>query len=148
MVSSVEIRLAVPSEYMRLAEIHVLARYDMAYLPHIHSFASVERWMRDTVLPSQEVLVADPDGAAIAYAWLHEGYLRGLYVHPSYQRRGIGAALLSEVKKIAAGEFQLWVFEANQGAIRFYHRHGARSVRVTDGSGNEERLPDRLMSFG
>ena len=144
---SFKIRRAVPSEYRRLAELHVLARYDMAYLPYVHSFLSVEIWMRDTVVPSQEVLVAETDGVAVAYAWLHDGYLRGLYVHPSYQRRGIGAALLSEIKKHAAGEFQLWVFEANEGAIRFYHRHGAQIVQKTDGSGNEESLPDRLMSF-
>jgi len=142
-----QIRKVVASDYRRLAEIHVLARYDMAYLPHVHSFASVEKWMRDTVVPSQEVLVADADGAAVAYAWLHDSWLRGLYVHPCYQRRGIGSALLSEIKKQAAGEFHLWVFEANVDAIRFYERHGALFVRKTDGSGNEERLPDRLMSF-
>ncbi len=147
MVSSFQIRLAFPSEYRRLAEIHVLARYDMSYLPHVHSFSGVERWMREIVLPSREAWVAESDGAAVAYTWLHEGFLRALYVHPSYQRRGIGAELLSEVKKSAGGGFHLWLFEANDGAIRFYERHGAKLVRKTDGSGNEERLPDRLMSF-
>jgi GNAT superfamily N-acetyltransferase len=142
-----QIRKASPGDYRRLAELHVLARYDMAYLPHVHSFASVENWMRETVLPMQHVWVAEVDGAAVAYAWLHEGLLRALYVHPSYQRRGIGTALLSEVKKAASDGFHLWVFEANEGAIRFYERHGAKLVQKTDGSGNEEKLPDRLMSF-
>jgi putative acetyltransferase len=119
----------------------------MTYLPHIHSFISVEGWMREIVVPSQTVWVAECDGAAVAYAWLHEGFLRALYVHPSYQRRGTGTELLSKVKKIASGGFNLWVLEANEGAIRFYERHGAKLVRMTDGSGNEERLPDRLMSF-
>jgi GNAT superfamily N-acetyltransferase len=142
-----QIRSALPGEYGRLAEIHVLARYDMTYLPHVHSFASIERWLRDIVLPSGGVWVAEADGAAVAYAWLHDGFLRAFYVHPSYQRRGIGSALLAAVKKDAARGFLLWVFEANAGAIRFYERHGAKLVRRTDGSGNEERLPDRLMSF-
>jgi ribosomal protein S18 acetylase RimI-like enzyme len=117
----------------------------MAYLPHVHSFVSVERWITAMVLPSQTAWVAETDGVVVAYAWLHEGFLRALYVHPSYQRRGIGARLLSEIKKIAADGFDLWVFEANDGAIRFYERHGAKLVRKTDGSGNEEKLPDRLM---
>jgi GNAT superfamily N-acetyltransferase len=92
-------------------------------------------------------LVAESDGGAVAYAWLRDGFLGALYVHPSYQRRGIGGQLLSAVKQRADGGFDLWVFEANTGAIRFYERHGATSVRTTDGSGNEERLPDRLMRF-
>ena len=147
MVSSVQIRRARPGEGRRLAEIHVLARCDMAYLPHVHSFASVEGWMSKVVVPSREALVAETDGAVVAYAWLHEGLLRALYVHPSHQRRGIGARLLAEIGAIAADGFELWVFEANDGAIRFYERHGAKFVRKTDGSGNEEKLPDRLMRF-
>jgi GNAT superfamily N-acetyltransferase len=148
MVSSLQIRRALPSEYRRLAEIHVIARYDMTYLPHVHSFTSVEKWMREIVLPSQEALVAETDGTVVAYAWLHEGFLRALYVHPSYQRRGIGSELLAEIRKTAPGGFSLWVFEANEGAIRFYEIHGAKFVRKTDGSANQEKLPDRLMSFG
>jgi ribosomal protein S18 acetylase RimI-like enzyme len=147
MANSAHIRPALPSEHRRLAEIHVLARYDMTYLPHVHSFTSTDKWMSAIVLPSQTVLVAEVDGAAAAYAWLHDGFLHALYVHPSYQSRGIGTALLGEIKKIASAGFDLWVFEANEGAIRFYERHGAKTVRKTDGSGNEERLPDRLMSF-
>jgi GNAT superfamily N-acetyltransferase len=143
-----QIRRAIAGEHRRLAEIHVLARYDMAYLPRVHSFSSTENWMRKVVVPSNGVWVAEIDGAAVAYAWLHEGFLHGLYVHPSYQRQGVGGRLLSVVCESAAGGFHLWVFEANEGAIRFYARHGARLVRKTDGSGNEEQLPDRLMSFG
>jgi hypothetical protein len=50
-----QIRQASPGDYRRLAELHVLARYDMAYLPHVHSFTLVEKWMRETVLPRQHV---------------------------------------------------------------------------------------------
>jgi GNAT superfamily N-acetyltransferase len=119
----------------------------MAYLPYVHSFSSVEKWIRDIVLPSHGVWLAEADGAAVAYSWLHEGYLRGLYVHPSYQRQGIGGRLLSKIRETAGGGFQFWVFEANEGAIRFYERHGAKLMGKTDGSANEEKLPDRLMAF-
>jgi GNAT superfamily N-acetyltransferase len=143
-----QIRHASPDEYGRLAELHVLARYDMGYLPHVHSFASVVKWMRETVLPRQQVWVAEVDGDVLGYASLHDGFLTNLYVHPSHQRDGIGAALLTEVKKCAPDGFELWVFEANRDAIRFYEKHGARTIRMTDGSQNQERLPDRLMCWG
>jgi ribosomal protein S18 acetylase RimI-like enzyme len=120
----------------------------MAYLPHVHSFTSVETWMREAVVPRQHVWVAELDGAVVGYASLHDGFLTNLYVHPSHQRDGIGAALLTEVKKSAPDGFRFWVFEANEAAIRFYERHGARTVRKTDGSQNQEKLPDRLMCLG
>ena len=104
--------------------------------------------MRETVLPrhasgSQRLMVR-----SVGYASLGDGFLTNLYVHPRHQRSGIGAALFAEVKKFASDGFEFWVFEANRGAIRFYERHGARTVRITDGSQNDERLPDRLMCFG
>ena len=142
------IRPASAGDFRRLAELHILARYDMVYLPHVHSFVSVERWMRESVIPRQQVWVAEIDGALVGYASLCDGFLTNLYVHPSHQRRGIGAALLNEVKSATPDGFRFWVFEANQAAIRFYERHGARTVRMTDGSKNEERLPDRLMCWG
>ena len=37
---------------------------------------------------------------------------------------------------------QLWTFQANAPAQRFYERHGFHEVERTDGAGNEERSPD------
>ncbi|MDP9464580.1 MAG: GNAT family N-acetyltransferase, partial [Actinomycetota bacterium] len=37
---------------------------------------------------------------------------------------------------------QLWTFESNDRARRFYERHGFTAVEFTDGAGNEERWPD------
>lgn len=42
---------------------------------------------------------------------------------------------------------QLWAFQRNLRAIKFYERHGFRLVRETDGSGNEEREPDALYAW-
>ena len=143
-----QIRQASPGDYRRLAELHILARYDMAYLPYVHSFPSIERWMREVVIPRQCVWVAEIDSIVVGYASIYDGFLTNLYVHPSHQRDGIGAALLTEVKRSTPNGFKFWVFEANQEAICFYERHGARTLRTTDGSQNEESLPDRLMALG
>jgi ribosomal protein S18 acetylase RimI-like enzyme len=37
---------------------------------------------------------------------------------------------------------QLWAFQSNARARRFYERHGFEAVEFTDGNGNEERWPD------
>ena len=125
-----QIRQASPGDYRRLAELHVLARYDMAYLPHVHSFTSVEKWMRETVLPRQHVWVAVVDGDVVGYASLHDGFLTNLYVHPSHQRDGIGAALLTEVKKFASDGFKFWVFDAKSRCDSLLRE--ARSTNCSD----------------
>jgi GNAT superfamily N-acetyltransferase len=37
---------------------------------------------------------------------------------------------------------ELWTFQVNESARRFYERHGFTEVEHTDGAGNEEREPD------
>jgi ribosomal protein S18 acetylase RimI-like enzyme len=66
-----------------------------------------------------------------------------LYVHPDFQGRGIGSALL-ELAKVSADSLRLWTFQCNLKARCFYERHGFRIERETDGVGNEERQPDVL----
>lgn len=68
-----------------------------------------------------------------------------LYLAPGARGRGLGATLLAEVK--ALGLVQLWTFEANHDARRFYLREGFREVRRTDGADNDEKLPDIWMEW-
>ena len=42
---------------------------------------------------------------------------------------------------------QLWAFQSNTGARRFYERHGFVEVRRTDGRDNEEGAPDVLYRY-
>ena len=64
---------------------------------------------------------------------------------PAYQGQGVGGMLLDTVKALHPGGFGLWVFESNDPARRFYARHGLVELEHTDGSGNEERMPDVRM---
>jgi len=51
------------------------------------------------------------------------------------------------VKQERPDGFPFWVFQRNEGARRFYERHGCRLVELTDGSGNEEKEPDALYEW-
>src|SRR5258708_31798573 len=62
--------------------------------------------------------------------------LSHIYVDPSLQSRGIGTALLDHAKSLRPERIELWVFQKNEAARRFYERHGFRLVRLTDGAGN------------
>jgi hypothetical protein len=50
--------------------------------------------------------------------------------------------LIELAQRERPGGLELWTFQANQGARRFYERHGFEAIELTDGSGNEERTPD------
>jgi L-threonylcarbamoyladenylate synthase len=59
----------------------------------------------------------------------------------------VGTALLQEAMRRRPSGLQLWVFQQNAQARRFYERHGFVLLRETDGSGNEERTPDALYGW-
>ena len=141
-----KIRLAALDDSLVCAEIHILARARMAYLPpDLHTAEETHEWMRDVVFRSERVWVAEHADRVVGYASADSEFLNHLYVRPEHQGRGIGTALLAVVMKHSRDGLKLWTFEPNEAAIRFYVRHGFRTVQRTDGHANEENVPDRLM---
>ena len=123
----------------------------MPSLPEIHTPEDDHRFLKDVVLPNEEVWVAETDETPVGFAALGSrggiDFLQHLYVAPQYQRRGVGTELLEQAKERRRGGFSLWVFQGNVGARRFYERHGFRLVELTEGGGNEEREPDALYEW-
>jgi GNAT superfamily N-acetyltransferase len=70
-----------------------------------------------------------------------DDWIEQLYVLPEAQGRGVGTELL-DVAKRASKRLQLWTFQRNAQARRFYQARGFLQVEQTDGAGNEEKEPD------
>ncbi len=83
----------------------------------------------------------------VAFAGVNGDVLTHLYVDPAAQNRGLGTALLDHAKHLRPGRLELWVFQKNTGARRFYERHDFRLVRLTDGEDNMEKEPDALYEW-
>jgi GNAT superfamily N-acetyltransferase len=84
------------------------------------------------------------DGAAMrGIIAFREGWIDQLYVLPEAQRRGVGKDLL-QVAQNAFDRLQLWTFQRNAPARRFYEARGFALIQETDGAGNEEKEPDAL----
>jgi ribosomal protein S18 acetylase RimI-like enzyme len=142
------IREARPEDALPIAVVHVEATKDaMPYLPDLHTDSETRAWVREVVLPSYDVHVAEADGRVVGYAALSPHVLEQLYVLPAFQGMGIGTSLLDLAKGARPDGFQLWVFQRNVRARRFYEARGFRLVRLTDGSANEEREPDALYEW-
>ena len=110
-----------------------------------HTEAETRAWMRDIVFTRHSVRLADVDGEIIGFAARDGAWLMNLYVKPGWTGRKIGTRLLEAVLIEAAAAtpvLRLHTFTRNEGARRFYERHGFVAVGFGDGSGNEEREPD------
>lgn len=137
------LRPATVDDAEACARVHRAARIALGFLPSLHTAEEDVAFIRDRVIPVSTVMVAeDASGEVIAMAAWREGWLDHLYVMPGHQSRGIGRSLLNEAKRALPAGFSLWTFEQNERARRFYEREGCVAAERTDGSGNEERLPD------
>lgn len=118
------------------------ATYDrMTYIPRLHTPEEDLAYIAG-LFADCEVWVANDGDGVLGFAILSPDQLFQIHVDPDEQNKGIGGRLLAQAKKRRAAGFSLWVFQKNEGARRFYERHGLELVRLTDGDGNEEREPD------
>lgn len=118
----------------------------MPWLPNLHSAASDLKFFATQVLPKNTVEVAERDGAIVGFVSYADDWVNQLYIDPPHWRKGIGSDLLARALE-GASYRQLWVFEKNSAAQKFYARHGFEVVERTDGSNNEERCPDLRMEW-
>ncbi|MEA2663938.1 MAG: hypothetical protein QOI11_882 [Candidatus Eremiobacteraeota bacterium] len=117
----------------------------LPFLPDLHTAAEDRVYFRDVVFAGDEVHVAEREGRLVGAIAFGDGWVSQLYVDPDEHGRGIGSALL-RLAMAAQPELQLWTFQKNDRALRFYARHGFALVRMTDGD-NEEREPDALLAW-
>lgn len=138
-----EVRLARLGEADAVATVWLRSRRASipAIPPPAHTDAEVLAWFAEVVLPTSEVWVADENGAVRGVLVLAEEWIDQLYVDPEHVGRGIGSDLLAWAKQRRLAGLELWTFQANAGARRFYERHGFVVTDATDGD-NEERAPD------
>lgn len=135
------LRSATPEDADAVAEVFTASRRLLAFLPQLHSADEDRAFIREHILPRYRVTVALRDGRIAGYLAEQPGWIEHLYVAPATLRIGIGSALLANAKA-RNDALELWCFEVNHRARRFYERHGFVEVLRTDGMGNEERCPD------
>ena len=142
-MTEVNLRRATGADGPEVAEVWL--RSFAAALPTVrraHSDDAVRRWVTDVLLSEAEVWVAESEGAAVGMMALHDGWIEQLYLDPDWRGRGIGDRFVQLAKARFPDGLELWTFQVNAPARRFYARHGFKEADLTDGSGNQEREPD------
>ena len=115
-------------------------------VPSVHTVAEIERWLRERVIPEGTSYVWEEAGVILGWINVRSDWVEHLFCRRGATGQGLGSRLMEFAKALSPTGLQLWTFQVNERARRFYHRHGFVEVELTDGSNNEENEPDvRLM---
>ena len=141
------IRRALPTDAKDIATIYLAsfgATYDFALA---HSDAEIRDWIAGHVIAELETWVAEEaaepgDTEVVGYIVLSSMEAIQLDVKSGRTGEGIGSQLMDQAKAQRPDGFELWTFQVNSGARRFYERHVFEAVEFGDGSHNEEGQPD------
>jgi GNAT superfamily N-acetyltransferase len=139
------IRRATLDDAAAISRLFVCVRDEMTYLPRIDDEHRplLGGWFIDR----DEIWVAEEDGLVVGFIGLNGDVLTHIDVDPGAQNRGVGTALLDHAKRLRPDRLELWVFQENAGARRFYERHGFGLVKLTNGADNMEKEPDALYEW-
>ena len=137
----INIRKALDKDSIQLTDIFISARENMTYLPTLYSREETLWWISNIVLKETDVHIAEINNESVGFLAKNGDIIEHLYIHPKYQNRKIGQFLLNICMDLES-KLELWVFQKNTGAIRFYEKNGFKLIEQTNGSRNEEKVPD------
>lgn len=112
-----------------------------------HPFVAASYWRDMAPLVAQQLntatlYVATADAQIVGFAGLTNQYIAGIFVAHDYRNQGIGHALLTQLQTDYP-VLTLSVYPQNQGAVKFYQRHGfTTSTSATD---PDTGVPDQEM---
>jgi GNAT superfamily N-acetyltransferase len=130
------------SDMDEAARVH-RAAFDNAlpWLAGLHT-PDEDRWFyREHMFKTCQLWGAFNDDGMTGIIAFHDDWLEQLYVLPEAQGQGVGSVLVQTAKRFSE-RLQLWTFQRNAPARRFYEARAFTLVEETDGARNEEKEPD------
>lgn len=137
--AEITLRPAHPRDANRLGAMITEAVDARAWKPRLHSGAQ-DISHAGTLIDRGWVTVAELGRDTAGFLAREGHFIHALFVAAWAQGQGLGTALLHDAKD-RAERLELWTFQQNEGAQRFYLRHGFGETGRTEGD-NEEGLPD------
>lgn len=148
-MSSTELtyRIAVADDADAIAQVFSPSYRLLTFLPKLHTVDEDRLFIENTILKECEVTVAEHHDLIVSFLARDKEVIRLLYTHPNFIGRGAGTLLLDVAKNTSVAALELWSFQANGRALRFYEARGFRPIKFTDGRDNEEKTPDVLYRW-
>jgi GNAT superfamily N-acetyltransferase len=136
------IRRATITDADAIADLYSASFRLLKSLPMIHTPAENRAFVANVIFKDCEVIVAEDESGIVSFLARQGEEVRLLYTRPDCIGRGAGTQLIEVAKSSAVNALELWCFQANARARRFYEARGFHAIRFTDGSVNEEKTPD------
>jgi GNAT superfamily N-acetyltransferase len=138
-----QVRAALDSDSDAIAAVWLRSR--RASVPQIpepvHSDEDVRGWIANVLVPDGATWVALTEVGVVGMMTVRNGSIDQLYVDPGHVGQGTGTTLLDHAKQLHPGGLDLWTFQSDARARRFYEAHGFVPMEETSGD-NEEGAPD------
>jgi ribosomal protein S18 acetylase RimI-like enzyme len=76
------------------------------------------------ILPKNQIWVAEADGTLAGFMAMQGEFVDQLFIHPDFQRRGIGTAFLDLAREKSPKHVWLYTLQINGIARGFYEKNG------------------------
>jgi putative acetyltransferase len=127
-----EIRLVETSELEAVVRVWNETKrdtYDFIPIERNRTVDEDRGFFLERVVPVCRIWVAAEGARIVGFVALRDSYVDRLYVHPSAQRGGVGAALLGQAQTSSPAGIELHTHVKNRKARAFYEKHGLRAVK-------------------
>jgi ribosomal protein S18 acetylase RimI-like enzyme len=95
-----------------------------------HTFEEDQAYFRDVILINNDVWVVEMDGQPVAFMAIAGDFIDQLYVHPDYQRIGLGESLLAHARTLSPEHLWLYTLQINTNGRAFYEKNGFRVAKL------------------
>lgn len=90
---------------------------------HPHTFEEDCNYFRGVILRNNDVWIAELDGRVTGFLAIAGDFVDQLYVHPDFQKKGIGKMLLDFAKGASPEHVWLYTLQVNTNGRAFYERN-------------------------
>jgi GNAT superfamily N-acetyltransferase len=89
-----------------------------------HTFEEDQAYFRDVILVNNDVWIVEVGMTPVAFMAIAGDLIDQLYVHPDYQRSGLGESLLAHARTLSPYHLWLFTLQINTNGRAFYEKNG------------------------
>ena len=94
-----------------------------------HTFEEDRKYFLTVILQNNDVWVIEKENRVGGFLAIAGDFVDQLYIHPDFQRRGLGELLLDHAKRLSPEHVWLFTLQINTNGRAFYEKNGFVAVR-------------------